>query len=147
MDDIKYANAFSEVLEIIFHLSKEERDKIPEKFIKELENYSNKEYEFDYDPSKTLDEQGVLDETKTIIALICRDYFTSKEERQKIIEKEQKELEKIEIEQNKKYSYDKLFKKKNDVYEEPKELIIIPEKNVWRKIIDKIKNLFNKKQY
>ena len=144
MVDIKYANAFSEVLEIIFHLSEEEHNKIPEKFIRQLEENSNKEYEFDYDPEKTLDEQNVLDETKTIIALICRDYLLSKEEREEIIEKEKEELKLFEEEQAEKYSYDKLFNKKINVDTETKELTIIPEKNIFIKILDKIKEFFRR---
>ena len=144
MIDIKYANAFSEVLEIILHLSIDEYNKIPEKFIRLLEDNSNKEHEFYYDPEKTLDEQEVLDEAKTIIAIICRDYLVSKEEKEQIIEKEKQELAEFEIEQNEKYSYDKLFKKVGNETVETKELTIIPEKNIFIKILDKIKEFFRR---
>ena len=56
MVDIKYANAFSEVLEIIFNLTDEEYNKIQKDFIKFLDENKNPEYDFYYDPSKTLEE-------------------------------------------------------------------------------------------
>ena len=95
MNQNNYANAFSEVLDILFHLPQEDFEKIPPSFIRKLEENSNPDYEFLYDPDKTLDEQDVLDETKTLIALICKDFLATPEEKQKILEKEKFELEKF----------------------------------------------------
>lgn len=114
MIDIKYANAFSEILEIVFNLTEQEYKKIPKKFLQFIEENSNPEYEFNYDSSKTLEEQNVLPETKIIIAIICRDFLVDKEEKERIIQKEKKELIDFEMQQREKYNPDKLFKNKYD---------------------------------
>lgn len=83
-----YANAFSEVLEILFCMPESEYKKVPNKLIKLLEENHNPSYEFYYESDKTLDEQNVLVETKEIIALIYRDYWADDEKKYKIIEEE-----------------------------------------------------------
>ena len=48
MENIEYANAYSEVLEILKHISKEDYNKIPKQRIKLFETSANKNYEFTY---------------------------------------------------------------------------------------------------
>ena len=57
MVSVEYANAYSEVLEILKFISKEDYEKIPANKIELFKLNSNKYYEFTYDPEKTLDEQ------------------------------------------------------------------------------------------
>ena len=147
MIDIKYANAFSEVSEIIFYLSEEEYNKIPNSFIQMIEENSNPEYEFVYDPNKTLDEQNVSIEAKTIIALICRDFLVSKEEKEEILEREKKEFVEFENEQLEKYNYDDLFKNNKNVETEVKvDSVDLVEykKPFFKKIFEKILNFFKR---
>ena len=59
----EYAIAYSEVLEILKHVSKEELEKIPIKMLKTFKLNASKDHAFNYDPSKTLEEK---EETKTI---------------------------------------------------------------------------------
>ena len=57
---------------------------------------------------------------------------------------------KIEAEMRERYNPDNLFKKKekveqnNDIKQERTELIEYKEKNIFRKILDRIKNFFRK---
>ena len=89
MADIQYANAYTEVLDILKYISKEDYEKIPKSKIKVFEENSNKNYNFTYDENKTLDEQNVSEITKVIIAILFRDYWATKEQRYIIIKKQQ----------------------------------------------------------
>ena len=59
MVDIQYANAYTEVLEILKNISQEDYNKVPKEKINLFEQNANKEYIFDYDSNKTLEEQNI----------------------------------------------------------------------------------------
>ena len=77
MVNIQYANAYSEVLEILKYISKDEYNKIPKELIEVYKKNANKDYYFYYDPYKTLDEQNVSLITKGVIAILYRDYWAT----------------------------------------------------------------------
>ena len=153
MADIQYANAYTEVLDILKYISKEDYEKIPKSKIKVFEENSNKNYNFTYDENKTLDEQNVSEITKAIIAILFRDYWATKEQRyiiikkqQEIREQRQKELM-AKFEQNKNISEKDL--KKVDVandldldidYARGTNLEIYKEENIFKRIISKIRD-------
>ena len=88
MENIEYANAYSEVLEILKHISKEDYNKVPKQKIELFETNANKDYVFTYNPGKTLNEQNVSKTAKTIIAILFRDYWATETQKEKIIAKE-----------------------------------------------------------
>ena len=110
MVDIKYANAYSEILEILKYISIEDYNKIPKDKIKLFETNSNKNYLFDYNPNLTLDEQNVSEITKIIIAILFRDYWATPKQRVFIIAKEKYDREKEDEEKRERYNSDNLFK-------------------------------------
>ena len=110
MIDIKYANAYSEVLEILKYVSKEDYEKIPNSKIELFETNHNKEYVFKYNPNKTLDEQNVSKTAKAIIAILFRDYWATEIQRRKIINKQNYDRMKLEEEKKIRYNPDNLFK-------------------------------------
>jgi hypothetical protein len=155
MADIQYANAYTEVLDILKYISKEDYEKIPKSKIKVFEENSNKNYNFTYDENKTLDEQNVSEITKVIIAILFRDYWATKEQRYIIIKKQQeikdqkqKELM-AKFEQNKNIS-EKDLKKVNvasdldiDIdYARGTNLETYKEENIFKRIISKIREIF-----
>jgi hypothetical protein len=155
MADIQYANAYTEVLDILKYISKEDYEKIPKSKIKVFEENSNKNYNFTYDENKTLDEQNVSEITKAIIAILFRDYWATKEQRYIIIKKQQeikdqkqKELM-AKFEQNKNIS-EKDLKKVNvasdldiDIdYARGTNLETYKEENIFKRIISKIRGIF-----
>ena len=71
MVDNKYAIAYSEVLEILKHIPLEDYNKIPKTKIELFKTNADNEYTFNYDPSKTLEEQNVSNITKGIIILLA----------------------------------------------------------------------------
>lgn len=156
MADIQYANAYTEVLDILKYISKEDYEKIPKSKIKVFEENSNKNYSFTYDESKTLEEQNVSEITKAIIAILFRDYWATKEQRYIIIKKQQeiKEQKQKELmakfEQNKNIS-EKDLKKVNVASDLDIDYELLgtnvqlykKEEGFFEKLVNKIKELLN----
>ena len=110
MVDIKYANAYSEVLEILKYIPIEDYNKIPNSKIKLFETNHNKEYIFRYNPNKTLEEQNVSKTAKAIIAILFRDYWATELQKEKIINKQNYDRMKLEEEKIHIYNSNNLFK-------------------------------------
>ena len=158
MADIQYANAYTEVLDILKYISKEDYEKIPKSKIKVFEENSNKNYSFTYDENKTLDEQNVSETAKAIIAILFRDYWATKEQRYVIIKKQQeiKEQKQKELmakfEQNKNIS-EKDLKKVNVASDLDLDIdyellgtnmpLYKKEEGFFEKLVNKIKELLN----
>ena len=69
------------------------------------------EYKYIIDNLDNFQEQKMLKETETILAVLFRDYWATEEKRRKILEKEKYDLSILEKEQRKKYNPDDIFKK------------------------------------
>lgn len=146
MVSVEYANAYSEVLEILKFISKEDYEKIPENKIELFELNSNKEYKFVYNPEKTLDEQNVSKRAKAIIGILFRDYWATEVQREKIIRKQKNDRLILEEQKKSVYDVENIFKKRNlnnetEVKEEVTEMIVYKE-SIIKKVINKIKRLF-----
>ena len=155
MTDIEYANAYTEVLDILKYISKEDYEKIPKSKIKVFEENSNKNYSFKYDVDKTLEEQNISEIAKMIIAILCRDYWTTNEQRYIIIKKQREAREEQErqirerIEQNRQIKEDslKVIDVSSDLdldldYSRGTNLEIYKEENIFKRIISKIREIF-----
>lgn len=143
MISIEYANAYSEVLEILKYISKEDYEKIPNSKIELFETNYNKDYIFKYNPNKTLDEQNVSKTAKAIIAILFRDYWATEIQKEKIISKQNYDRMKLEEERKARYNSNNLFKNNEkriimDNTEKEEELALIETsdikwyKKVWR---------------
>lgn len=75
------SEAMAEVLDIINHSKPEDLGKIPKKFIQYLYQYSSKNYKCNFDYNKNIKDFNLKKETKGYLALICRDYLTTPEEK------------------------------------------------------------------
>ncbi len=149
MVDIQYANAYTEVLEILKNISQEDYNKVPKEKINLFEHNANKEYIFDYDSTKTLEEQNVSKTARAIIAILFRDYWATDEQRNKIKTFQNNKRHQLEKEKNEKYSYDNLFKKRNEnsiqeVSTEDNVALVEYKESIFKKIINKIKNFFRR---
>lgn len=148
MVNVEYANAYSEVLEILNHIPKSDYDKIPNNMIEVFIRNNNKEYEFNYDVTKTLNEQNVSKVAKTIIAILFRDYWATPTQREKIIAKEKYDIAKLEQEKREIYNPDDIFKKKEKNQEENivsqnTSLIEYKESNFFERLLNKILNFLH----
>ena len=144
MVDEKYSIAYSEVLEILKHISQEDYEKIPKSKIELYKENANKDYVFNYNPTKTLNEQNVSKIAKGIIAILFRDYWATPEQREKIIKKQNNDRIQIEKEKTKKYNPD-VFKSKNKEEVKTKALVNVEKSKWYEKFFTFIKNIFGKK--
>ena len=151
MVDNKYAAAYTEVLEILKHIPIEDYNKIPKNEIELLEAYADNNYTFNYDTSKTLEEQNVSDITKAIIILLFRDYWATEIQRKKIIAKQNYDRMKLEEKKKEKYNAHIFQDRNNDKQkiniEDTKEIILVEYKeSIFKRIINKIKTIFDKQK-
>ena len=77
----EYKIAYSEVLEILKHISKEEYNKIPKEMIQMFKTNATNESHFAYNSNKTLQEQNVSETARTIIAILFRDYCATEDQK------------------------------------------------------------------
>ena len=144
----EFAEASAEINEILGYLPTEYVEKIPAK----LRDFFNKVKKADYvskiDPYKQLDEQELKPKTRTLLTVIYRNYWCNEEERA--------ELDKVLIENDKKYEEelrgrynpDNIFKKK-EIIEEKVETIqdnlpMVIKENLFIKVWKFIKSLLKK---
>ena len=146
-----YNIAISEILEILDHTRQEDIDKIPVKFLEFLKNNALETYKPSLDFNKPLKEMNLNVKTIGILSIINRKYWCNDNQRKefdnKLKENETIFQQKIQI----KYNTDNLFKNRktdinsnNDIKTEETAIIEYKQKNFLKKILDKIKNLFNR---
>ena len=75
----RMAKAYTETLIILSWVGKEYKDKIPEKFIKFLEENKDKNYVPKINPISLLENQNILEETANVLALIKLNYWCESE--------------------------------------------------------------------
>lgn len=150
-----FQKAYREVFEILKYMPEEDVKKIPNEIILTFKAKMDKNYKFELDVRKELEEQNLLEETKDILANLARDYWTTPEQKQQIIAMENEERRIIEEDKRKKYNPDNVFENKdnssieqakiNDYKAESKENSksnIIIAKTWKQKIIEFIKKIF-----
>lgn len=149
MVDIQYANAYTEVLEILKYISQEDYNKVPKEKINMFEHNANREYIFDYDSNKTLEEQNVSKTARAIIAILFRDYWATEEQRNKINAFQNNKRQQIEEENRQKYNTD-IFKNKTNIAntsknEQAENMQLVEYKeNIFKRILVFFKKMFGK---
>lgn len=142
MENIEYAIAYSEVLEILKHIPLQDYKKIPEDKIKLFKENAKKDYEFEYNPNISLKEQNVSKRGRAIIAILFRDYWSTDIQRQKIINKQKKDRLELDEVKKQKYNTDVLFtnkETKTSISENSVSMVEYKES-----ILTKIKNWFKR---
>ena len=150
MISAEYANAYTEILEIIKFIPDSDYEKIPTDYIQNFQKNSNANYCFKYNPKKTLDEQNVSKTTKEIIALLYRDFWANNERKEKILQYQENRRLQIEKAKNAKYNPNLIFKQQvfqNQIPEEiqknKKEVSMVCYKeNVFTRFFNFIRNIF-----
>ena len=151
MENVEYAIAYKEVFEILKYIPNADYNKIPKEKIELYKTMQDKNHNFKYDPSKTLDEQNVSKRAKAIIGLLFRDYWATDTQREKILAKQKYERQKIEKEKAQNYQYEDLFKKnrletqQTEIKPNTENVSMIEYKeSVFTKILNKIKSIFKR---
>ena len=149
MIDIEYANAYSEVLEILKYIPIKDYNKIPKNKIELFEKNANDEHRFIYNPNKTLEEQNVTKRAKAIIAILFRDYWANEIQREKIIKKQNYDRIKLEEEKRQNYNPNNIFKNKEikSIENPTSDIVSMIEykKSAFKRFLDKVKSIFVKK--
>lgn len=133
MDDIsiRYQKALKEVYIIINNLTEDLYIKIPITLKKTIKENMDKNYKISLEELKN---NGKMQETIDIVSLIYRDYLCDKELKEKLIEKDEKNLND---------RYFNMFKNKKIEIPKITDLVVIKEK--WYvKILKKISKLLTK---
>ena len=103
--------AYAEVLEILRYIPVEDYNKIPTEIIENMQLNMDKEYKYKVTNFDNFQEQEMLKETETILAVLFRDYWATEEQRKRILEKEKDDLKLLEEEKRKIYNPDNIFNK------------------------------------
>ena len=133
---------------ILEYTSEELKNKIPKKFLDFLQSIQSKNYKFEYDKTKKLDEQKLKPKTRGLIALVYQDYICNEAEKEEYIQKSQKLIKQIEESKREKYNPNDIFKDKkieNDRDTTNTVEIVEYKESIIKRIIRKIKNIFTKK--
>ena len=105
--------AYTEVLEILNNISKEEYKKVPKELIELYELKKDKQYKFEITYFEDFENKKILDETKAILAVLFRDYWATEKQREKIILNEKHQINIQEEQKRKEYNPDEIFRNKN----------------------------------
>jgi G:T/U-mismatch repair DNA glycosylase len=103
-------NAYTEILVILRNL-KGGYFSIPRNLLDKMIKECNLNHKFRLQPNLPIREQNLLDETKAILSIFYRDYWSSSEQRELIKQKEKYELQLLEQRKKELYNIDNLFKK------------------------------------
>lgn len=140
-----YKEAFSEVNEILKNLSEDLLKKIPKQFIDNIKENMSTSYVLKYDNTKGINEQNLKQETRAILSVIYRDYICDENKKREIIQSDRKEMFELEEKKKAEYGEIEIFKhttQKN--VNETKALKVIEKQNIIRKILEKIKAIWEK---
>ena len=147
MNQTKYANAYTEVYEILSCFNKEEYLKIPEELIEVFEENRNLEYEYEINDEQDLSKQPMLKESKAILLNLFRDYLATPEQNQKI--KQWLQADRVYLENQKQKQYNNNVFENNKKYEkinneESKTIlpVVIKKQSIFYRIINKLKSFF-----
>lgn len=140
-----------ETISILEYFNPEFLDKIPKHFLKDLQELAkDSKIVVNIDKNKKLENQPISEDSKDLIGLIYYSYIASDDEKAEIERAWDENELKFQNELKKKYNVDNLFENRNKSnynFDENKNNIELIEykENIFKKLINKIKKLVNKK--
>ncbi len=140
-----------ETISILEYFNPEFLDKIPKHFFKDLQELAkDSKIVVNIDKNKKLENQSISEDSKDLIGLIYYSYIASDDEKAEIERAWDENELKFQNELKKKYNVDNLFENRNKSnynFDENKNNIELIEykENIFKKLINKIKKLVNKK--
>lgn len=136
---------YNEVLEVLKYASKDEYEKIPKEKIEYYKQNKDETYEYTFNSNNT----SISNKACILLVKLYLNYIASEKEREEIINDLKENSKLVEQEKNESYNPDELFKNQ---YKELKQcednntqLIQYVELKWYKKIWNKIKNIFSKK--
>ena len=144
----EFAEASAEINEILKYLPEEYVGKIPNKLRDFFKKVEDKEYVTNIDPNKSLDEQDIKPKTKTLLTILYREYWCNEEEKAELDKILIENDKKYEAELREKYNPDSIFKKNEQTEEietvEETALVKYENKTWYQKMFDFIGNIFKR---
>lgn len=148
-------NAYTEVYEILSYMPISYVQKIPNELLNLFEKKRNKEYKYNVDTKKKINEQDMLVKTKAILSTLYKEYWADSSTKEKILQKEEKERIEYQNALREKYNPENIFQTNNYSKETTQnksnktlnsnDTIEIYKDNFWKKFISKLKNIFKLK--
>ena len=105
-----YARAYTEVIEILNHFSREEYSKIPVEKVEFYKNNMDREYMYSINPKVDLSKQNISKEAYAILISLFRDYFANEKQKSMIENLLKQNQLKEEKEKAEKYNPNNIFK-------------------------------------
>ena len=139
---INLKDRLSELDVLLNYIDSEDWVKIPDNIIFYIKENKNKEYDWEYDETKSLEEQNLNKDTFSLLTFIMYKYIASEEEKQEInllVNESTEELKQ-------KYDVNNIFKKNTEEKQEisnSQENSSISEQTALVKIDEKKENLFS----
>lgn len=143
---IEYNKRLVEVDEILNHLSIEDYNRIPKEYIILIKQNKDINYIWKYDTNKKLKDQDISDDTIAILSYINMEFLLNDDQKNFI--NRLHILNNIDTNSNNTFDYKKdIFTKKSNQTKEynTNNIIVIHSENIFQKITNKIRNVFNKK--
>ena len=142
-----YYNALVEVDTILDYMVEEDYKKVPEEVIRAIKENKSEDYVFNYDEELELQDQILLEETKEILFNFFRDYWSTQEQKEKILEWQRESRAQNEMRKINNYKYTEIFSS-NDKENNEQLCVQLQEvkdkENIFRKIINWLKNIIKK---
>lgn len=148
--DIKMRRALTEVNEILKYTDYSVLEKIPQKFFEFVKQNMDTEFIPNVIPGEELMSQPISMEAKELLGLMYRDFLTTKEEREKLVERDEQVLKDI----NKEIELTDMAKKDDEQAIKPEinhdengtgTALIKFEEKWYKRLWSKLKNVVKKK--
>lgn len=150
-----YYNAYTEIYEILSYMPISYIKKLPKELLNLFEQKRNKNYKYRINTDKKINEQEMLIETKSILAVLYKDFWSTPEKKEMILQKEKAERDSYQNKLREKYNPNNIFKNNsqskkiqqddvsnNKVFSSNVAMSKYKE-SIFKKIIHKIKNFFH----
>ena len=151
-----YYNAYTEVYEILSYMPINYIKKLPIELLNLFEQKRNKDYKYCVNIKKKINEQDMLDETRSILAVLYRDFWSTPKKKEKILQKEKIERDVYQNELRKKYNPDNIFQNNSQLIKRKIQdnspdskvfnnnvAMVEYKESILKKIMDKIKNILH----
>ena len=141
-----YAIAATEVLAIIDYMEPNEKKQISSKFMDFLNKRAINSYKIELDFSKPISETKLSKETKSLLAIIYRQFLCNEEEKREFNKILKENEEKFQKEIKEKYNPNDIFKNKRQV-ESTEEVenncvsMLEYKESIFKKVMKKIKKM------
>lgn len=144
---MEISDMYSEVYDILNILGTDYIKKIPQELYTHIEKERNKSKINRFYLDKSIENQNIGNETLDFIAYLNLQYWTTKEERKRLIKKYSENDVRTEQELQKKYNPDNIFKKSVNTQNETEHIhteLVVYKQSIFTKIKNWIKKAWRK---